>query len=214
MAFLLFAAAAVGFSSWLWRARRLTGDAAQDASLRRTLRRTLIVSWLLLGAALVTSWVLRLAVHGVTASEVRGHTAVYGFLVLPREAAAYGMRPGDTIPELRDSEVSPSLKAVTDASGHPIGTSWGPFDTRCTRYFSSSRPPIVLYYSAICPEADYWIADVPKMAVVFNMDSAGDLRAMPGPDLRPQLVPAGRAIDGRPISVGQPRRVGEAATLP
>jgi hypothetical protein len=41
--------------SWFWGARGLTGDVDRDAPVKRTLRTRLTVSWLLLGAALLTS---------------------------------------------------------------------------------------------------------------------------------------------------------------
>ena len=59
VSFLLFIAAGLGFASWFLTARRLTGDAEQDAFVRRTLRRRLTVSWILLAAALLVSVLLR-----------------------------------------------------------------------------------------------------------------------------------------------------------
>jgi hypothetical protein len=55
----LFAAAAAGFLTWFWRARRLSGDATKDAQLKRTLRSIMLISFTLLAAALLLSVIIR-----------------------------------------------------------------------------------------------------------------------------------------------------------
>jgi DMSO reductase anchor subunit len=56
---LLFAGAAAGFVSWFWRARQLTGDPTKHVELKRSLRSIMLVSFILLGAALLVSVMVR-----------------------------------------------------------------------------------------------------------------------------------------------------------
>jgi hypothetical protein len=126
----------------------------------------------------------------------------YGYLVVPGKVTNLGLEPGDTLDELAPSG---ALRALADPSGHPVGTWLGPFDNRCTRYFVvSSAQYLVVQYQAFCSENATWIFDNPTSFVLFKTDSTGAFRYVDQEDLRPSHVePPRRAIDGRPIQVGQ-----------
>lgn len=131
----------------------------------------------------------------------------FGYLVLPAGATKFGLRPGDTLEELRPSG---ALRALTDPHGHPNGTRLGPFDNRCTRYFAATPDYVVVQYYQFCPEDDHWISDNIIVFEVFKRDSTGAFRIVVRPEMQgADPYPIGRAIDGRPIQLGQqPRHPG------
>ena len=131
----------------------------------------------------------------------------FGYLVLPVGAADFGLRPGDTLEELKPSG---ALRALTDPQGHPVGTRFGPFDNRCTRYFAATPDYVVVQYYQFCPEDDHWISDNIIVFEVFRRDSTGAFRIVVRPEMQgADSHPIGRAIDGRPIHIGQqPRHPG------
>ena len=137
------------------------------------------------------------AVDSSIANTISKPKSRYGYLVLSTDAPKYGMKVGDTLSELPPSTVPESLRALTDARGHPIGTNWGPFDRRCVRYFSSlPAGAVVLGYSDNCITGT---GSVEFVQVLFQRDSRGMLRPV-GTLVAPYVEPYGRTIDGSPIN--------------
>ena len=148
--------------------------------------------------------VVALAFGGWVVCSCRGREstgkggAYYGYIVLPKIVEKYGLTPGDTLPELRPTQVSDSLRSLTDTRGHPVGTNLGPFDRGCIRYFGSISGPLILGYALRCPGPSQAPSDnfVP---VVILRNGEGLLRPVPGELMHPKVFPYARTADGTPI---------------
>lgn len=72
---------------------------------------------------------------------------VYGHIVLgPRTASEFGLKAGDTLPELSGRDVPSAVTTSARVDGDAAG-----FRPTCTRYFSGGRVFIALFVSACSP---------------------------------------------------------------
>jgi len=117
---------------------------------------------------------------------------LYGYVVMKQGASALGFR-GDTIPELRPTEVPADLrKAVREEFDR--GSS-SPDSQQCTRFFGNQAPYVVVFV-ARCP-TDAMITDN-TVVTFFVADSSGHFSILRRSDLPwADIEPAWRNKDGR-----------------